>query len=622
PAAKSAGAGTIIYPDGSIQLADARGNFDASQSAWTITNIAALAADPSMQPIVDVVVPAAAGAVPLPEEISVNAYAPAAGRVPLEESMRPSSIVPELATVSIAPRSSWLEDGHARMFTIRGSDTSNAAFPLDRAQVQWSVGRAKGCGAALGSILTLPADASKAVYKAPATGYTSPSCPDQITASLTNGSAVFSATSSAYVYDPKMSAQLAGVLQDASGKPVAGAVIDLYAAGADAVQGSLLVGTDSQGRFARTVPSTRTLNPVVASVVGGRASFRAVAPSSINPVAAGSQLAKQIWKLASAAQAKTTQPAFATVLRDASLYGTLMHAKFPLDTPDAVGKFAVGTVESILASPVSGGSGKLSAGVYRNYSYTWDASGKTATFVQPVPAGSEQHSFAVTIGAAVVGSATCVRSVACFSFVEKLGPALVSSGAWSSNIANGRYTLALLSNHYNAAHQALGHPIYSDSAQSIQVLGSNAAANLTIVHADAKGKQLAAIASSRTPASAPALFNYNGTVQSFAYGANGSPVETDYALNSGVENEDAGGSYAFVVSRSPSSANVGMSIAWKDLDALSASSANVRANGTIDIAGQSGLASGHAASFSIDRNEIVHLVLDAGLGGSTLTFQL
>lgn len=615
PGAKAVFGALAIYPDGSTQSTDISGNFDASQSSWALANLSAVSVDPAMQPLVDVIDATTTGTPALPEEIAVTTYAPGGSIVPLA-----SSPIPDLAAMAMIPKSTWLADGHARLYSVFGRDVNGSPYPLDHAQVVWTLSRASGCGTPAGTIAALASDSSKAIYKAPATGSTTSNCPDQISATVTASGATYSVASTAYSFDPKSGAKLAGVLKDQSGKAVANALIDLYAAAGDADQGALLVRTDGQGHFARTVPSNRILSPVVAVISAGTVSYKAISPASINPASVGSAISNQTWTLGvPTTSMKKARPDFATILRDAANYSDVMREKLPLDIPGTNGAFVAGTIEAILAAPKANLSGTVSAGAYRGFAFTWDATGKIATFQQNASA-AEQHVLTVTLGASKVNGAACASGAACFNYTLKYGSALHSDGAWSQQVVSNKYALTYTANIYNSTHQTAGSPLYSDVVTASQALGSSAL-SFTDARLNTAGKPLATITVSRTPSAAPTLYTYSGSVQRFSY-ANGKSLEVDYTLGAGSENDDGSGKFTFQVAHTPASADAGVIVTWNASAANAAASNNVRASGAVDAPGETGLTSGHEGSFTLNSKNVIHLTLDPSLGGGQLTIQL
>lgn len=601
--------GTVIYPDASVQLADAAGNFDASQSSWALANASTIALDPSNEPLVDVAFFPASGSAPLPEELSLATYSAAVSLTPL--AMSPDgSPVPELATVAMQPKSAWLEDGHNRVFTLYGRDANGAPFGLSKAQVKWSLSNAATCGAPVGKIAALPSDSSKAVYSAPASGTVVGACADQVVATVTANNTTYSGAGAAFFYDPKTNSKLAGTLVDSTGKPVANALIDLYSQSIDASQGTLLVNTDAKGKFARTVPTSRVMIPVVLAVAGKKASANSIVPSSIDPhVVGAAALAAQSWKLGPPATiAKPVAPSYPTLIREAAFYSREMREQLPIDTPNASGQFAAGTIEAILSAPVANATGTVASGDYRKYTYKWDATGKIATFTQPGPA-NEANVLTVTIKATQVGSTACAQGASCFSYSKKHGATLQADGAWSQQAASGKYAVTYLANRYNSTHQTAGSPLYVDLTTLTAALGASGAVTLTQTHSTPSGALLAQITTTHTPATAPSIYTYTGTVKNFPNG--NKAIEVDYALNNGAVKEDGSGSFMFTDMHSPSAADIGITVNWNANATATASSSGIRAIGT----------AGHA-SFTVDKNNVVHLTLDAALGGTTSTFQL
>lgn len=614
-------AALVMYPDGSLQNADAAGNFDASQSAWALANLGMLATDPSSGPTVDVSYSPASGAAPLPEELSVVAYAPGAPYVPLEMTAQGgTTAAPELATINVSPKSAWLADGRDRIFTAYGKDQTGASFALNKAQVVWSVKRSAACGNAAGTIAALPSDSARALYIAPKTGSTAAGCPDIVTASLASNGISYSGSGSAFSFDPAASPKLAGVLNDASGKPLAAAVIDLYAGSNDAAQGSLLVTTDANGKFSRTVPSSRIITPIVLSVTAGKLTKYTVTPASVNPATAGTTLANQTWKVAGVNNVATPpSPNYAQAVKDAAAYSAMMRAKLPLDVPGSNGAFPSGSVEAILSAPSANATGIVASGEFRKYAYAWDSTAKILTLTQ-TGTSSEALVYAITINAHNVGSTACGSGTSCYSYTEKRGTMLVADGAWSQQVAAGKYTLMYLANQYSSTHQTQGSPVYVDTTNASVALGSSGTLSVTQTHATPSGATLAQLTTTHSAATAPAVYNYAGTVKAYPGGV--VKNEIDYSLSAGVLNEDGSGSFKFLTTNSPVVADRNMQTTWTINAPSTASSSGKRSTGVVDVPSLTNLASGHAASFSIDQKNAVTLTLDASLGGASSTFPL
>lgn len=621
PGAQPATAGNVLYPDGSVQSLNARGNFDASQSVWTATNLDALIVNPLMQPLVDVAaVTGASGAPPIPEELAVSAYAPGGQLVAAADIVQGLSPF-EIASMSVFPKSVWLADGRSRLYTAVGKDASGGIVMMNKQQIVWTISRAAGCGTASGTISAIPSDGSRAIYHAPASGSTTANCPDLISATFTSGGTQYVAAGAAYSYDPKTALKLAGVLNDATGKPVAKAIIDLYASGSDADQGTLLATTDAKGYFSRSIPASRTIAPVAAVANAGKTAYYNLVPATLNPVTSGASLAKQVWALGSLTQAKKSQQAdFASIVRDAAYDSSVMREKLPLDVPDTTGTFAAGSIEAILAAPKANATGSVTAGQFRGFTFAWDAAATKLTLSGGT--GIEAPSFVISSNAATVGSQACPSGAKCFAYVQHVGAALVTDGAWSQLVAQGSYGVTFVRNIYNAQHQNAGSPVYTETIAASRTLASGATLAYTVTRTDAAKRTIGTVNVNRTDAAAPTLFTYNGTMKALTYRANGSTIQSTFALSNGVQNDDGSGQFGFTVSASPSAANVGATISWNAASRATAAATGIRASGTIDVPYQKNLTSGHIASFTVDTKNLVKIALDASIGGGSIAFQL
>lgn len=622
PGAQQAAAGNVLYPDGSVQALSVHGNFDASQSSWAIANLDALTVNPLMQPLVDVAAATTAnGALPIPEELAVSAYAPGGLNVALASTVQGAASF-EIASMSMFPKSVWLADGRSRLYAVVGKDANGAFVPLNKQQIVWTVSRAAGCGAAAGSIAAIPTDGSRAIYRAPASGSTTATCPDVIAATFTNNGTQYNAAGAAYSYDPKTALKLAGTLKDTSGKPVAKAIVDLYGGGKDADQGTLLATTDTNGKFARAIPAARVLAPIVAiPSIGGKSSYYTVVPATVDPAAAGTSIGTQAWTLGAATQSKKPQQTdFASLVREASYDSNVMREKLPLDVPDATGTFAAGTLEAVLAAPKANATGSLTSGQFRGFTYAWDASATNVTLTNGT--GIEAPSYVVTAKAATVAGQACATGATCFSYVHRIGTVLVNDGAWSQQIAQGSYNVTFVRNVYNAQHQTAGSPVYIDTIAGSRKLASGSTLSYTVMRASADKRALGSFTVNRTDGIAPALFTYNGTVKAWHYRPSGSTIESAFAITNGVQNDDGSGQFGFAVNASVAPANLGTAIAWTNASRATAAASGVRASGTIDVPYQKNPTSGHIASFTVDTKNLVKITFDASVGGGSVSFQL
>lgn len=611
----------VVYPDNSVQAVDALGNFDVSRSSWAASNVNILLANPNNEPTVDVF--SSAPSNPAPEEVAVAAYAPGAPTVLASNGLQVMDVATgtstDLAHVTLFPQSTSLLDNRTKLIQIVGANSDGGLVPLNKASVIWSLTKAAGCGAAAGSLKSVTGNASVVVYVPPKSGSASNACPDQIVGTVSSGATSHSGSANAYYYDPATSATVAGVLKNATGSPAANAVINLYGGSSEAQKGALLVSTDGAGKFSRLVPTTRVLSPTASLTSNhAQASFVAVNPSSINPATAGAALASQTWAMTATTVkvAPKPQPPYQDLVRNANFYGNAARDAFPFGAPDSRGQFAAGSIEYVLAHPAANQTGMLTSGSYAGYKFAWNAAATTVTFTQQVPANAKV--LAVTINASTVNGAACPSGSACFSFTRKIGSALDIDGNWSQKLTGTTFATTYVRNEYNGAHQTAGSPLYSHTISTSQTVGTQTL-TMSDQRFNASKKSLGTVSINRVGGTGSTLYTYSGTVKSLSYKSDGSTIEVDYAINSGVEKTDYSGSYQFVISASPSSGDVGDGVNYV---VNVPSAAGNAATGTIDGVGLSGLASGHAASFVITASGKVTITKDASLGSNVLTFQL
>lgn len=283
----------VTYPDGSTQLSDVLGNFDASQSSWAVANAAALAADPTIEPLV-VVASGLDGITPV--IAFVDAYEPSGPlvpgsaarqimRVPVPQGTTP----PALAGLTVTPASVSLFDVETREFHAVGADSSGARIGLGNVPVTWSLGKAAGCSPAApaGSLKPIGSDQSKIRYVPPTSGSATSGCGDRVIASVTVAAGTLSASGVAVYSDHKASVKVSGTLVDGSGKGIAGALLD-FGKSNDV---RIIASTGSGGTFSVSAPSGATLSPVAGVRTGSGASaklvYYPVSPASIQVPAAG-----------------------------------------------------------------------------------------------------------------------------------------------------------------------------------------------------------------------------------------------------------------------------------------------------------------------------------------------
>lgn len=610
----------VVYPDNSVQAVDALGNFDVSKSVWALGNTNILVANLNNYPTVQVF--ATTSNNPTPEEVAVNAYAPGAGIVLAGDMLRTESTTSantpaELAHVVVYPQSASMLGNRTKLFHAIGKDSNGSIALLNKAPIAWSLTRSAGCGIATGKLKAIANDPSTVIFIPPTSGSSTANCPDQVIATVAAGSVALAGSANAFFYDATAAVQVAGVLKTAAGAPAAGAIINLYGGSPEANKGSLLVRTDANGKFSRIVPSSRILAPVAALTPDkAKSPFTVIAPSSINPATAGAALANQNWTMTAASViAPKPQPPFAELVRDATYYGNVARESLPFGAPNAAGQFNAGSIEYILAHPAANQTGTLTTGFYAGYAFAWDAAAKVATFTQP--GASNAKVLTVTINASAVNGQPCPSGAACFSYVRKAGAVLESDGTWAQKLNASKFAVTYVRNAYNGTHQTAGSPIESHLLSTEQIVGTQ---TLTISDQrfNAVKQSLGTLNVSRTAGSGSVLYTYAGTVHALSYKADGSTIAVDFSIGKGVENTDYSGSYAFSITGSPSTNDIGDAVTF----AINSPSATLRAMGTVDGVGFTGLTSGHVASFVISKTGTVTLTKDASLGANTITFQL
>lgn len=281
PLAPTAVPGAVVsFPDGSTVVADALGNFDASQAPWTIANQASISAGTQVEVVVD---PSDAVPVAAPGNAYVDVDEPS-GQTLLASDARstlastspspsPSPTPVVLAKLQVQPASEGMYDKEQRTFHAVGFDKNGKKLALGGQNVTWSVGNCSGAAAA-GKLQTTR-EKSKIVYRAPATG-SAATCPDIVTASYQSPgvTAPVTATAKAYYYAHETSVLYSGNVLDTNGKPVAKAVVDFFATTATASTGRILAITDKNGAFSRKIPAGRTPAFLVANRVASGKSFK------------------------------------------------------------------------------------------------------------------------------------------------------------------------------------------------------------------------------------------------------------------------------------------------------------------------------------------------------------
>ncbi|MBV8602798.1 MAG: hypothetical protein JO359_14640 [Candidatus Eremiobacteraeota bacterium] len=276
----------VYYPDGSQQVADAQGNFDASQSSWAVTNFNALLNDPTLEPEV-IITAQPPGSFPALDTF-VDAFQPG-GPVSAAVLRKPETTTPPtVAKLYVAPASISLFDVQTQAFYATGADAGGKRVSLSGTPVAWSLTVPSGCsGGAAGSITPSKGDGAKATYRAPSSGTSTAACPDLVIASVTAGSTTLSAQGQVSYRDPHVTVKVSGTLTDTTNKALVGALLELFGNTPDAVNGKVDTTTGAGGAWSANVDAGRTLAPIAAVTINKKQQYYPVQPASIPVPASG-----------------------------------------------------------------------------------------------------------------------------------------------------------------------------------------------------------------------------------------------------------------------------------------------------------------------------------------------
>lgn len=269
----------VAFPDGSTVVADALGNFDASQSAWAAANQSLIATGQQVEVIVDATNVAASAS---PLDTFVDADEPVGGTVAASAARstletRPPA-PPVLASLAISPATNGMYDKEQRSYFAFGFDASAKKVSLGKQKIVWSLANCSGAAPA-GSLVAMN-EASTIVYRAPAQG-SAGTCPDIITAAYTNpatstakvGTTV-KATAKAFYNARETAVLYSGTVVDPAGKPVAKGLVDFFATATSATAGRVVAVTDKNGNFSQKIAAGRTPSFLVASRVPSGKGFK------------------------------------------------------------------------------------------------------------------------------------------------------------------------------------------------------------------------------------------------------------------------------------------------------------------------------------------------------------
>ncbi|TAM73226.1 hypothetical protein EPN44_14465 [bacterium] len=645
--AKAAPGAIVVYPDGGTQMADTLGNFDASQSTWALANQNALAANPNLEPEVTVVVPSSTTP-PAPADLSIVAYAPNSGQivtagaaVHVLGAVRASAAgnPADFAGVTVFPRGIAMFDNETRTFHAIGEDSNGSLVGLGSASVQWSVVTPPNCPAAAGKVTPASGDNGTATYTPPSAGTVPAGCQDEVVASISSGGTAYQASGNAFYYDPSQGVTLSGTLNNASGQPQGGAVVDLYGGGREFYHGNLFALTAGNGAYSRLVPANRTLYPVAGNISvqnnKPQIAYVAVNPPSIIVGGPGSTVSNETLTETSASFVNPFKPLppIERGIRDAYYLGLIARESFPFGEPGTNGQFAANSIGAILGTPQANGAGTVQTGGYAGWTYAWDSNGAVATFLQPQSEEGGRHLLIVTVNAQYNGQ-PCASGYACFAFTRYYNPAgftsansqqsgtiLAADGGWEQQVTGGAFNANLIRNDYSVGHQTQGQPLYTHQLAFQQQSGT---ANVTAADTwnNAAGLQIGALNVTRAAGTGSVLYTYSGTGKRLYYKRDGSTVEVDYAIGNGQQNNDRSGTFQITVTASPDAQDIGASVTWNENGASQILSSHDLAQGTVDNPNIPNLQTGHVASWVEDINWNVTVSEDPALGANTILFHL
>ena len=603
------GGAIVVYPDGSVQITDVLGNFDASQSIWAATNAQALAANPNLQPEVWIVVPGMTSETPL--DTTVVAFAPPGGPTMTAGAMRSAlgmrsasasgSATSELASVTVYPRGVAMFDNERRTFTVVGSDSDGNYVNLAQANVKWSLGGCNLASSGSGSINGFKNDAARAWYQPPSSGTFS--SPDVVTATVTAsiagaGTTTFCAGANAYYYDPSSGVAISGILNSPTAQRLANGIVRFNGGGREFYGSNLVALTNSGGQFARTLPPNRTFTLVggQSAISGGGvqpATWYSLNPASVQAGGSGSTIASTTYQENVPLQNPFKPlPALDRAIRDAYYVSDAGTENFPFNRPKASGTYKTCTIDAIVNA--QGDSLACTTIAASDYYSGWSVVNVAAgswIFQQPSSQEGGRHvlqvqtttSFGAPNGLAADANLlklTC-GSTACWNYQELYNPIgftlpiaspITSSGGVLSgapagtilandgtfdevNVPGGSFTVAMLRNVYTVGHQVQGQPLYYQTMSF--AYSSPSAASATIANAWYNAAALSAgtLDITRTPDSnGDGGFSYTETGTRTYYKGT-TPLSLQYTASGAMTPNHTGTSLVTLVSSPDSNEN-------------------------------------------------------------------
>jgi len=587
----------ISYPDGTVQVSDALGNFDASQSTWATTNAANMAADPNDEPEVQVVVPAVSPESPL--DVIVEAYAPPGAPTQTGSVLRSglgmrsasgatAAPISELTSVSTLPHGTALFDTDSKQFHAIASDSDGQYIDLTAAGVKWSVGSCTGSSGA-GKLTQDAKDAAKAVYSPPSAGT---GC-DLVIATINANGTTYSSTSNAFYFDKSAGVTVSGTLNDSTNKAVANGLVRFYGGGKEFYNGNL-VAQVTNGAFSRSVPPNRTLSPVGGNIAvsGGRAtaSFFNLTPGTISVGGAGSTVAAATYtEGGSFANPYKPLPPLDRAIRDAWYLGNIAIEQFPFNRPltGAPTAWTTCSVDAIInLQSNSSACAKVSSGEYYQQWFVSYVSASSWIFTEPTTIEGGRNVIAVqrvtsipagTIPTGISDSNTngivCSVAAPCFvyqafynpvSFNQSTGMTAIGSsngavtgtpaaavagaiaaadGVFSESGSTYPFSVKLVRNEYSVGHQTLGQPLYTHTLGfSYANAGPTTAASIANNWYNGAALLDGTLNLTRTPGTtATVAYTYTGTGTRSYFRGSTPAVTFGYSISNGVQNLDRTG---------------------------------------------------------------------------------
>jgi hypothetical protein len=600
----------ILYPDGSDQVSDVLGNFDASQSPWAINNAAALAANPNDNPEVWVILPLGNSQSAL--DTTVIAYAPPGSPQMVASSLRVAmgarlpqsgSTPTELTSVSVYPRGSALFDNQTRTFSVVGTDSDGNYVSLAHAAVSWSLGGCTTAAGGAGHVTQFSDNNAKASYSPPSSGtYTAP---DAVTASVTANGTTYCASGNALYYDPSQGVTISGVLQDPTAKPVANGVVAFFGGGREFYHGNLIAVTDANGNFRRTLPPNRTLSLVGGKSVisGGHASsatFYTLNPATVTAGAGGTTIAAANYQESVAFQNPFKPlPPLDRAIRDAYYVSGVTAANFPFNRPkpgETAGHvFKTCSLDAIInnqsdsTAGLCAGSVVASGEYYSGWNITYVPASGTATqwiFTQPSAQEGGRHVLQIQSVSSTpaapngisdsntAGLANCTAPTSCWTYQELYNPTgfasaivtpiaetapaasvagsiVANDGAFNeTNAIGGAFNVYLLRNEYSVGHQTPSSPLYTHTLNALYTTPGAASGTIADNWYNGSGLSAGSLATTRTQDPSDAGFTYTATGTRQYY--KGTTPQTPLTFNvTGTQNADHSGQMTIAIASSP-----------------------------------------------------------------------